>query len=165
VLRLALARLRARGRLRAARGVRLGSGVRVDVRPGGSLELGSGVAIGDGSRLDVASGDVRIGAGSVLGRRCVVAARERVTVGERCRLGDEVVLMDFDRDVSDVERPVREQALVTGAIAIGDGAVLDDTVVVLRGATVGPSARVTTRSVVTRDVPAGTTVGGVPARS
>jgi acetyltransferase-like isoleucine patch superfamily enzyme len=164
VLRLALVRLRTRGRVRAGRDVRLGRGVRVAVPPGGSLVLGNHVVVGDGTRFDVAGGEIRIGAGSTLGRRCVVAARGRVTIGERCRLGDEVVLMDFDHDATDSERPVRLQGLITSPIALGDGARLDDTVVVLRGATVGPGAHVTTRSVVTHDIQPGATAGGVPAR-
>ncbi len=161
-----LNRRRWRGRVREGRGVRLGSGVRIDVRRGATLTLGDGVTVGDGTRFDIA-GDgatVHIGAGTVLGRRCVVAARERVIIGERCRLGDEVVVMDFDHAAADHERPVREQGLVTAPVAIGDGAVLDDTVVVLHGTTVGPGVRVTTRSVVTGDIAPGATVGGVPAR-
>ena len=128
------------------------------------LDLGDGVTVGDGTRFDIA-GDgaaVHIGAGTALGRRCVVAAREQVIIGERCRLGDEVVVMDFDHAAADHERPVREQGLVTAPVAIGDGAVLDDTVVVLQGTTVGPGVRVTTRSVVTGDIAPGATVGGVP---
>ena len=53
--------------------------------------------------------------------------------------------MDSDHAAADHERPVREQGLVTAPVAIGDGAVLDDTVVVLHGTTVGPGVRVTTR--------------------
>jgi acetyltransferase-like isoleucine patch superfamily enzyme len=159
-------RRRSRGRVRTEGRVELGRRVRVDVRPGATLTLGDGVKIGAGTRFDIAGGGtaVDVGAGTVLGRRCVVAARERVTIGEGCRLGDEVVLMDFDHAAADHERPVREQGLVTAPVAIGDGAVLDDTVVVLHGTTVGPGAHVTTRAVVTRDVAPGVTAGGVPAR-
>ncbi len=165
MLPLSLLRRRSRGRVRLGRDVTLGRGVRMDVRSGATLTLADGVTIGAGTRFDVAGGEaaVHIGAGTVLGRRCVVAARERVTVGERCRLGDEVVLMDFDHVAADHERPVREQGLVTAPVCVGEGAVLDDAVVVLHGATVGPGARVTTRAVVTRDVAPGAVVGGVPA--
>lgn len=157
---------RSRKRVRQGQGVKLGRKVRFDIAPGATLALGDGVRIGAGTRFHIA-GDgatVHIGAGASLGRRCVIAARERVIIGERCRLGDEVVVMDFDHAAADHERPVREQGLVTAPVAIGDGAVLDDTVVVLHGTTVGPGVRVTTRSVVTGDIAPGATVGGVPAR-
>lgn len=142
----------------------MGRKVRFDISPGATLTLGDGVVVGDGTRFDVEGGDVTVGAGTTLGRRCVVAARERVTIGERCRLGDEVVVMDFDHAAADPERPVREQGLVKAPVSIGDDAVLDDTVVVLHGTTVGPRAHVTTRAVVTRDVAPGATAGGVQAR-
>ena len=153
--------------MRKGSGVRLGRGVRFQVGPGAGLSLGDGVTIGAGTRFDIA-GDgttVHLGAGTTLGRRCVIAARECVTIGERCRLGDEVVVMDFDHAAADHERPVRDQGLVTGPVAIGDGAALDDTVVVLHGTTVGPGAHVTPRSVVTSDIAPDATAGGVPARA
>jgi acetyltransferase-like isoleucine patch superfamily enzyme len=163
VLRLLLARMRTRGRVRAGRGVRVGRGVRFDVAAGGTLVLGAGVAVGERTRFDIA-GDVRIGAGTRLGPRCRIAARERITIGARCVLGDEVVVLDFDHETADVERPVRLQGLLTSPVTVGDGACLDDAVVVLRGAEVGAGARVTTRSVVTAAVAAGATATGVPAR-
>ena len=101
--------------------------------------------------------------GARLGARCAIACRERVTLGARCVLGDEVVVMDFDHGTADAERPVRLQGLLSGPVAVGEDARLDDAVVVLRGTSVGPGARVTTRSVVTRDVAAGAVAGGVPA--
>ena len=146
--------------------MKLGRNVSFDITPGASLSLGDGVTIGPGTRFDIA-GDgtaVDVGAGTTLGRRCVVAARRGITVGERCHLGDEVVLMDFDHASADPERPVREQGLVTGPVTIGDGAVLDDTVVVLHGTIVGAGAHVTTRALVNRDIAPGATAGGVPAR-
>ena len=163
VLALLVARVRTRGRVRAGRGVRVGHGVRFDVAAGGSLTLDAGVVVGARTRFDVA-GDVRIGARTRLGSRCRIAARERITIGARCVLGDDVVVLDFDHETADVERPVRLQGLLTSPVTIGDGARLDDAVVVLRGAQVGPGARVTTRSVVTGAVAAGAVATGVPAR-
>ena len=94
MLRLALARLRARGRLTvsgrpgwaaacastwARRGRRPRR--RLPRRRRCRFHLGAGAA-------------VAIGAGARLGERCVVAAHERIEIGARARLGDEVVLID-----------------------------------------------------------------------
>jgi acetyltransferase-like isoleucine patch superfamily enzyme len=119
--------------------------------------------IGAGTRFHV-HGQARIGAGARLGERCVVAAHERVDVGEGAVLDDEVVLIDFDHGVADVERPIRLQPLVTAPVVIGARAILAAGATVLRGVVVGEGARVQPRGVVTRDVPAGTIVGGIPAR-
>jgi acetyltransferase-like isoleucine patch superfamily enzyme len=94
----------------------------------------------------------------------VVAVRERVEIGAGAHLDDEVVLIDFDRDLADVERPVRLQGLLTAPVIIGERASLAAGSTVLRGVVVGEGARVQPRGLVTRDVPPGITVAGVPAR-
>jgi acetyltransferase-like isoleucine patch superfamily enzyme len=163
MMRVALARLRSHGRVRAEGRVRLGRGVRFHLAPGAVVTLEDRCQIGAGTRFHV-RGQARIGAGARLGERCVVAAHERVEVGAGARLDDEVVLIDFDHGIADVERPIRLQGLLTSPIVIGERAVLAAGATVLRGVVVGPGARVQPRGVVTRDVAPGATVGGVPAR-
>ena len=160
-----LLRLRTHGRVAAEPSVVLGRGIRWDVAPGASVVLGDGCSIGPRCRFHVAPGAVVVvGAGARLGAGCVVTAHERVDVGPQARLGDEVVLLDFDHVVADAELPVRRQGLVTAAVRIGRGARLDTCAVVLRGVAVGPGARVGVRAVVTADVPPGAVVEGIPAR-
>jgi serine acetyltransferase len=165
MLRLALARLRSRGRLAASGRPRLGRRVRLDLAPGALLTLGDGARVGDGCRFHLGAGaTVSVGDHAQLGERCVIAAHERVEIGPRARLEDEVVLIDFDHDVRDVERPVREQGLVTAPVIIGERAMIGASAGVLRGVTIGERARVGVRAVVTHDVPAGARADGVPAR-
>lgn len=157
--------LRLRGRLVLEGKAEVGRRVRFDVARGGRMVLGEGVRFGPGCRFHVGPGAVvRIGAGTVLGDRCVITAHEAVEIGERARLGDEVVLIDFDHDVADVERPVRLQGLLSAPVRVGAGAVLGAAVSVLRGVSVGAGAVVEPRAVVTRDLPDGAHAGGVPAR-
>jgi acetyltransferase-like isoleucine patch superfamily enzyme len=163
LLRVVLAVRRARGRVRAESGVRLGRGVRFDIARGGQVTLGHGCEIGAGSRFHV-TGRVRVGPGARLGERCVIVAHERVDIGPDALLGDEVVLVDFDHDVSDVERPIRLQGVLTAPVVVGERAALAAGAAVLRGVAVGAGARVMPRSVVTRDVAPGAAVAGVPAR-
>jgi acetyltransferase-like isoleucine patch superfamily enzyme len=165
MLRLALARLRARGGLTVTGRPRLGRGVRFEIAPGAVVALGDGCSVGDRCRFHVGAGAaVAIGADARLGERCVVAANERVDIGAGARLGDEVVLIDFDHDVDDVERPVRQQRLLTAPVVIGERAVVGAAAGVLRGVTVGAGARVGVRAVVTHDVPPGARAEGTPAR-
>jgi acetyltransferase-like isoleucine patch superfamily enzyme len=165
MLRLLLARLRSRGRLTASGRPRLGRRVRFDLAPGGLVGLGDGCRVGAGCRFHVGAGAaVSVGAHARLGERCVVAAHERVEIGIGARLGDEVVLIDFDHDRSDVEQPVREQGFLTAPVVIGERAVIGASAGVLRGVSVGAGARVGVRAVVTHDVPAGARAEGVPAR-
>ena len=171
-LRLARARQAAAMRLRRARetGVRRGSdvvvgrGVRLQANPGAEIVLGDGCRIGDGTRIVVQAGSVALGAGAVLGERCTLVAHSGVTIGAGARLGDGAVVVDFDHVFEDVERPIRVQPLTSTPVTIGDDARIGLGASILRGVSVGAGAIVDPRAVVTRDVPAGAHVGGVPAK-
>jgi acetyltransferase-like isoleucine patch superfamily enzyme len=52
----------------------------------------------------------------------------------------------------------------TGEVVVGDRAMIGAKAVVLPGVRIGPDAEVAANSLVTRDVPAGATVAGVPAQ-
>jgi acetyltransferase-like isoleucine patch superfamily enzyme len=128
----------------------IGRRVRFDVAPGGRVVLGAGVALGDGCRLHVgAAGSVTIGTGTALGERCVLTAHERITIGARCLLADEVVVVDGNPSFDDIERPVREQGVVTAPVAIGDDVRIGPSAAVLPGVTVGAGATIGARAVVT----------------
>jgi acetyltransferase-like isoleucine patch superfamily enzyme len=163
MVRVTLARLRSHGRVRATGRVRIGPGVRFHLAPGAEVTLEDRCEIGAGTRFHI-EGAVRIGPGARLGERCVIAAHDRIEVGAGARLDDEVVLIDFDHDLADVERPVRLQRLLSAPVIIGERALLATGATVLRGVVVGAGARVQSRGVVTRDVAPGAVVAGVPAR-
>jgi acetyltransferase-like isoleucine patch superfamily enzyme len=138
--------------------------VQLEVLHGGELILGDRCQIGDRTRIVVQGGRVEVGAGAVLGERCTIVAHELVTIGAGAWLQDGAVMVDFDHVVDDVELPIRSQPLVTAPIVIGERVRVGLGAAVLRGVRVGAGAVVGPHAVVTRDVAAGVTVGGVPAR-
>jgi len=158
-------RARLRARRAGARGAAFGRGVVVEVAEGARLEIEPGAAIGDQSRVVVRGGVVRIGAGAVLGERCRLIAHERIEIGAGAVLGDEAVAIDFDHRYDDVERPVRLQGVATAPVVVAAGARIGARAAIQRGVTIGENAEVGALAVVTRDVPAGARVGGVPALS
>lgn len=124
-------------------GVAIGRGVRFDLADGASLSIGDGVQLGDGCRFHLAAGAVAaIGAGSVLGERCALTVHSSATIGSGCVLGDEVVLLDVAPVATDPERPVREQGTTATPIAIGDGARIGPSAVLLAGAAIPAGASV-----------------------
>ena len=146
-------RLRAR-RARRAPGVRieglplLGRAVVLDASDGGSIELADGCVLMDGCRIHARGGAVRIGAGAVLGDRCVLISHAGIEIGERAILGDEVLVQDFEQLYTDVEQPVRLQGVTAEPVVIGAGARVGVAAALQRGVNVRPGAVVGPRAVV-----------------
>lgn len=163
-LRALRVRVRQGGRVELRGRPLLGPGVRFDVAPGARVIVGDGASLGERCRVHVHAGTVTIGEGAALGDHCAIAARTGVVIGERCVLGDEVVITDFDPRFDDVDVPIRLQELVSSPVRIEAGAVLGPRAAILRGVHVGAGAHVGAHSVVTRDVAAGATIEGTPAR-
>jgi len=86
-LRLALLRLRARGRLRVEGRVTLERYVAVRVAKGAGVVLGDGVHLGSGCRLEALEGTLRLGARTIVGPRAFVVSLAGMEVGEDCTIG------------------------------------------------------------------------------
>ena len=86
--RLALLRLRARGRLRVDGRVTLERDVAIRVAKGAQVALGEGVHLGAGCRLEALEGTLRIGARTLVGPRAFVVSLAGMEVGEDCSIGD-----------------------------------------------------------------------------
>ena len=106
--------------------------------------------------------NICLGAGTFLNFNCVVLDVVEVTIGDRTQIGPGVQLLaaDHPRDpegrASGLEfgRPIR----IGRNVWVGGGAII------LPGVSVGDDALIGAGSVVTRDVPAGATAFGNPAR-
>jgi acetyltransferase-like isoleucine patch superfamily enzyme len=137
------------------------------------VELGRGVVIHEFTNLyGCRVGDeTRVGAfveiqrGAVVGRRCRIQSHtficDGVTIEDEVFVGHGVMFVNDRRPtVADAAAGTwkKEPVVVRRGASIGSGAVL------LAGVTVGAGARVGAGAVVTRDVPDGATVAGVPAR-
>jgi acetyltransferase-like isoleucine patch superfamily enzyme len=125
------------------------------------ISIGDGCAVYSGAWLacEEPTGSITIGDGSYLGHDVHVHSIDPITIGRGCVLADGAHITTSDHDRDD-----RLATHGTGATVIGDHAFIGQRAVVLGGITIGAGATVGAHAVVTRDVPAGAVVGGVPAR-
>jgi acetyltransferase-like isoleucine patch superfamily enzyme len=134
--------------VRVAGDARLGRDLRLRIAPGAQLVLGPRCAVGDGASFTVDGGRVTVGEAATLGDRCRLVVVAGASIGPRSRLGDGVVLVDAERDIEDVELPIRCQPVLAARIDVGEGAVVGPAAALLRGAVVPARARVPARGVV-----------------
>jgi maltose O-acetyltransferase len=86
-----------------------------------------------------------------------------VDIGDRVSLGHEVMVLTTSHSIGDGER--RAGPVTTAPVCIRDGAWIGSRTTILPGVTVGDASIVAAGAIVTRDVPAHTLVGGVPAKT
>ena len=142
----------------------LGPRVTLEVGRSARLRFGRWVWIGHGTKIRCHEGEVSIGHKTVLGQECTISAYQHVSIGEQCILADRVMMIDFDHNVAEVERPIRVQGLYKRHARVGNNVWIGYGAQILRGVTVGDNSIIGAGSVVTKDVPANAVVGGAPAR-
>jgi maltose O-acetyltransferase len=107
--------------------------------------------------------NIRLGRGVFLNFGCTFLDGVGIEVGDGCRIGTgvQVLTADHPRDPA-----LRRQGFESGKpVRIGQNVWIGSGAILLPGITVGDDAIIGAGSVVTRDVPTGTTVAGNPAKA
>lgn len=131
------------------------------------IHIDGGVALDDGVTLLCSdapkSGKLAIGARTYINRNTILDASDSLCIGEDCMIGPGCYLTDHDHGVSPGQPP-GAQTLISKPTRLGNRIWVGAHVVILKGVTIGDDAVIAAGAVVTRDVPAGGRVAGVPAR-
>ena len=162
-------RLRFASLIRLGQGSYLDEGVYIHACPAG-IEIGPNTLVMHGAVLHVYNfrnlphAGIRIGRDSLIGEYTVIRGQGGVTVGDRVYTSPHTQIIAVNHVFDDPERPFIEQGITAQGIVIEDDVWLGSAAVVTDGVRIGRGAVVAAGAVVTRDVPAHTVVGGVPAR-
>lgn len=117
---------------------------------GFSFMYGADIILFKGAHLE-------LGKGSFINSDCKIRCHKEITIGEGCAISHDFTVMDSDAHELNGSRN-------TNPVHIGDHVWIGTRVTILNGVTVGDGAVIAAGALVTKDVPAGSLVGGVPAK-
>lgn len=126
-------------------------------------ELGAGTSVSFQCRI-LEPARISVGRRSTIPNWSVLDGRGGLKIGDDCLLGFENVILTSTHESSSIHLPIREQGMYEAPVHIGDDVWTGCRVVVLPGVTIGSHAIVGAGTVVAKDVPEWSIVGGVPAR-
>jgi acetyltransferase-like isoleucine patch superfamily enzyme len=132
----------------------------------GRLRIGESTLLEPGCWLTLGpEAEIRIGAGCFLNRGTMLAALERIEIGDHVMFANGCFVGDADHRYDDPGLPITRQGFVPrGPVVIGDNVWFGVNCVVTGGVEIGERAVIGANSVVTRDIPAGTIAAGAPAK-
>ena len=132
----------------------------------GRLTIGRGSLLEPMCWITIADeGRVEIGAGCFLNIGTMVAAQDRVTIGDHTMFANGCFVSDAAHRYDDPDVPVTWQGFTSkGPTSIGSNCWFGANCVVNTGVTIGDRCVIGANSVVTRDVPPGTIAAGAPAK-
>jgi acetyltransferase-like isoleucine patch superfamily enzyme/coenzyme F420-reducing hydrogenase beta subunit len=88
-----------------------------------------------------------------------ITCASKITIGRDCTIARDVVIRDYDGHT--IETPNYK---ITKPITIGNHVWIGNRAMILKGVTIGVGAIVAAGSIVTKDVPSGVIVAGMPAK-
>lgn len=141
----------------------LGPGSEFRVESTAQVSIGPDVRFIRDERIHII-GTLEIGRGVFFNRGCHLVVHEKVTIGDYTRFGAMVTIHDENHIPARDDRPFVSRGFVSKPIFIGRNVWIGTKATILQGVTIGDGSVVAANSVVTRDVPAYTIVGGVPAK-
>ena len=142
---------------------------------GKRIEIGDNVHFGNHCIREVFAGKIEgcspsivIGDNSIIGHYCHIGAANDIRIGKDALIGRYVLIIDHNHGGADLESlhipPIKRELTSKGPIEIGDNVWIGDKATILSGVKIGDGAVIGANSVVTKDVPAYSIVGGIPAK-
>ncbi|MGZ5308416.1 MAG: acyltransferase [Solirubrobacterales bacterium] len=132
----------------------------------GRLRIGRDTLLEPGCWITMAPGaEIVIGSGCFLNKGTMLAAQERIEIGDHVMFANGCFVGDADHRYDDPERPVPHQGFVAkGPVRVGSNCWFGVNCVVTGGVEIGERCVIGSNSVVTRSLPPRTIAAGLPAK-
>jgi acetyltransferase-like isoleucine patch superfamily enzyme len=135
---------------------------RIDVLPFRKFVVGEKTIVEDFTCINNGMGDIIIGKNCMVGIGNVLTGP--VTIGNNVIMAQHVGVSGLNHGYTDIHTPIRDQKCTVAEVKIEDDCWIGTNVVITAGVTIGKHSVVAGGSVVTKDVPPYTIVGGNPAK-
>ena len=143
-------------------GAKIYRSVRMDTPPYRRFSLGQHSVVESFCCINNAVGDVIIGDYTRIGLHNTIIGP--VTIGNHVNLAQGITVTALNHNFSEPGKRIDEQGVSTGQVVIGDDVWIGANAVVLPNVSIGCHSVVAAGAVVTKDVPDGCAVAGVPAK-
>lgn len=130
----------------------------------GHIVIGDNCWIGRFNAVQDAGGSIEIGQGVGTGQNCFITGQGGLRIGDYSLLAPMVSIVPNQHRFDDLATPITNQPETGVGITIGRNGWIGVGSTILDGVTVGDHVVIAANSVVTKDVPAYSIVGGTPAR-
>ncbi len=137
------------------------------------IDFGSNLTTGRNCRIEVNgehSGKALVFGDSInIGDNVSIRCAKQIKIGNNVLMGSKVLILDNSHgkysgnDQDKPDTPPNKRKITAAPVIIEDNVWIGEGAVIQQGVTIGKGSIVSANSVVTKDVPKGTIVGGVPA--
>ena len=132
----------------------------------GRLAIGTGTLLEPGCWITMSSqARIVVGEGCFLNRNVMLAAQERIEVGDHVMFANGCFVGDAAHRFDDPDKPITWQGFSSkGPVRIGSNCWFGVNCVITSGVTIGDRCVIGANSVVTEDLPPRTIAAGIPAK-
>lgn len=104
--------------------------------------------------------NIKLGKGVFINEGCCFQDQGGIEIGDNALIGQQVVIATLNHDLA----PDKRANMIPAPVKIGNNVWIGTHATILAGVTIGDNAVIAAGAVVTKDVPANSVVGGVPAK-
>ena len=151
------------GNVRVGAKCKIHDAASIDASRGPGIDLGDQVTLNRYAYLQGDSGGIRLGQRVEINNYTIVNGAGGVDVGDDTLIGPGVRIISYQHRYA-AGSTIRSQPALASPIRIGRDVWIGANAVVLAGISIGDGAVIGAGAVVTRDVPAGAVMAGVPAQ-
>lgn len=150
---------------KAGSGIVIKHNAEFSLTDGAILEVGDGCTIQDYAffQLTKPHPKVFIGNNTVIGRHCMITAKNLIRLGDNVLMGAYVQIIDVNHGIKKGQI-IRNQSAEIGEVVIGNDVWIGAGAKVLMNSHIGEGAVIGANAVVTGDIPPNAIAVGIPAR-